>query len=113
VNAAKALSSDFEIPPSFSLKQHAQSRQAWEIGDGDSFEAVVDFTGDTGAVVAAKALGQPDDASVSLRRFTVRRADTFARWLFSFAGDATPVSPAALVDEYARLVERTSAVYAS
>ena len=29
------------------------------------------------------------------------------------AGDAMPVSPAALVDEYARLVERTSALYAT
>jgi hypothetical protein len=41
----------------------------------------------------------------------VRRADSFARWLFSFAGDAMPVSPAALVDEYASLVERTRMVY--
>jgi predicted DNA-binding transcriptional regulator YafY len=113
VNDAKGHTPDYEIPVSFSLKQHAQSRQAWEIGDGDSFDAVVEFSGETGAVVAAMALGQPDNASASLRRFRVRRADTFARWLFSFAGDATPVAPAALVDEYASLIERTRTVYAS
>lgn len=113
VNGAKAGTADYEIPRSFSLREHAQSRQAWEIGDGDAFEAVVEFTGDTGAVVAAAALGRPDDSSASLRRFKVRRADSFARWLFSFAGDATPVSPAALVDEYASLVERTRTIYAS
>lgn len=113
VNAGKKGTADYDIPASFSLKEHAQSRQAWEIGDGDSFEAVVEFTGDSGAVVAAAALGRPDEASASLRRFRVRRSDSFARWLFSFAGDAIPVSPQALVNEYAALVERTRALYAS
>lgn len=112
VNAGKKGTADYEIPPSFSLKEHAQSRQAWEIGDGDSFEAVVEFTGESGAVVAAAALGKPDETSASLRRFRVRRSDTFARWLFSFAGDAVPVSPQALVTEYSALVERTKALYA-
>jgi proteasome accessory factor B len=112
INSAKALTADYTIPRGFSLRQHAQSRQAWEIGDGDAFEAVVEFTGDSGAVLAAAALGRPDESSASLRRFKVRRADSFARWLFSFAGDATPVSPAALVEEYASLTERTRTVYA-
>jgi proteasome accessory factor B len=113
VNGARAGTADYDIPGSFSLRAHAQSRQAWEIGDGDAFEAVVEFTGDSGAVVAAAALGRADDASPSLRRFEVRRADSFARWLFSFAGDAMPVSPAALVDEYASLLERTRTIYTS
>jgi predicted DNA-binding transcriptional regulator YafY len=113
VNGARAGSADYDIPPSFSLKEHAQSRQAWEIGDGDVFEAIVEFTGDSGAVVAAAALGRADASSARLRCFTVRRADSFARWLFSFAGDAKPVAPAALVDEYERLAERTRALYAS
>lgn len=113
VNATKAGTPDYEIPRTFSLRTHAQSRQAWEIGDGDALEAVVEFTGDSGAVIAAAALGRPDSSSASLRRFTVRRTDSFARWLFSFAGDAMPVSPAALVNEYASLVERTRTIYAS
>jgi proteasome accessory factor B len=111
VNGAKAGTADYEIPKTFSLREHAQSRQAWEIGDGDTFEAVVEFTGDSGAVVAAAALGRPDESSASLRRFEVRRADSFARWLFSFAGDATPVSPAVLVEEYESLAVRTRSVY--
>jgi proteasome accessory factor B len=113
VNAGKPGTADYEIPSGFSLREHAQSRQAWEIGDGDSFEAVVEFTGESGAVVAAAALGRPDDSSASLRRFRVRRSDTFARWLFSFAGDAVPVAPPALVNEYSALVDRTRTLYAT
>lgn len=113
VTTAKLGTADYEIPTDFVLRAHAQSRQAWEIGDGDAFEAVVEFTGDTGAVVAAAALGQLDATSTRYRRFIVRRTDSFARWLFSFAGDAMPVSPAALIDEYASLVERTRTIYAS
>jgi proteasome accessory factor B len=112
VNRAKPGTPDYGIPADFSLRDHARSRQAWELGDGDAFEAVVDFRGATGAALAAAALGRADERSSSLRRFDVRRADSFARWLFSFAGEAVPVAPRALVDEYAALVARTRAVYA-
>jgi predicted DNA-binding transcriptional regulator YafY len=111
VNASRNATPDYSVPESFSLREHAASRQAWEIGDGDAFEAVVEFTGETGAVRAAAALGEPDASAPSLRRFRVRRADSFARWLFSFAGEAKPVSPQALVDEYASLGARTRALY--
>lgn len=111
VNTGKPGTADYEIPASFSLRTHAQSRQAWEIGDGDALEAVVNFTGDTGAVVSAAALGRSDESSTTLRQFTIRRTDSFARWLFSFAGDAMPVSPPVLVEEYEGLVERTRALY--
>ena len=112
VNAARPGTADYTIPAGFSLRDHAHSRQAWEIGDGDMFEAVVEFSGESGAVRAAAALGRADDASPKLRRFDVRRADSFARWLLAFAGDARPVSPRAFVDEYAALVDSTRAVYA-
>jgi proteasome accessory factor B len=112
VNKARASTADYEIPDGFVLREHARSRQAWELGDGDAFEAVVEFRGTTGAVVAAAALGRADASSPALRRFDVRRADSFARWLFSFAGDAVPVAPASLVAEFASLVERTRAIYA-
>jgi proteasome accessory factor B len=112
VNAARSGTPDYAIQPSFSLREHAHSRQAWELGDGDAFEAVVEFRGTSGAVVAAAALGRPDDATPALRRFGVRRADSFARWLFSFGGDAVPVSPRSLVDEYAALAARTRELYA-
>ena len=112
VNAARSGTPDYAIPLSFALRDHARSRQAWELGDGDAFEAVVEFRGTSGAVVAAAALGRADEASASLRRFDVRRADSFARWLLSFGGDAIPVAPATLVSEYEALVERTRALYA-
>ena len=110
-NSSQSRTADYEIPKDFSLREHARSRQAWEIGDGDAFEAVVEFNGNSGAVIAAAALGRPDESSASLRRFDVRRTDSFARWLFAFAGDARPVAPLALVAEYAGLVERTRAIY--
>ena len=132
VNRGKPGTPDYEIPADFSLRDHARSRQAWELGDGDAFEAVVEFRGTSGAVLAAAALGRADDSSgegspsvvpsersesrkphaVSLHRFDVRRPDSFARWLLSFAGDAMPVAPPALVDEYRALLVQTRAVYA-
>ena len=104
---------DYEIPVDFSLREHARSRHAWDLGDLDSLEAVVEFRGTSGAAVAASALGKPDAAGSSYRRFNVRRMDSFARWLLSFAGEATPVSPDALVHEYTRLVHETQARYAA
>jgi len=112
INPSKAGTPDYAIPPAFSLRDHAASRQAWEIGDGDAFDAVVEFTGQSGAALAAAALGELDPTAPSARRFRVRRADSFARWLLSFAGEAAPVSPTTLVSEYASLVERTRRVYA-
>jgi len=111
VNRQREGSADYEIPADFSLREHARSRQAWEIGDGDAYEAVVEFHGESGAVRAAAALGRADEVSPALRRFDVRRADSFARWLLAFAGDARPVSPPSLVDEYRALARRTRAIY--
>jgi len=110
-NTARAGTADYEIPADFSLREHARSRQAWEIGDGEAFEAIVEFSGDSGAARAAAALGRSEDAAPSLRRFDVRRADSFARWLLAFAGEARPVAPESLVAEYEALVKRTRAVY--
>lgn len=104
---------DYDIPSSFALRDHARSRQAWDIGDMDSLEAVVEFHGTSGAALAASALGRQDSAGPSFRRFDVRRTDSFARWLLSFAGDATPVSPDALVREYTQLARDTQARYST
>jgi predicted DNA-binding transcriptional regulator YafY len=112
VNGRGAQTPDYSIPAAFSLQTHAASRHAWEIGDNDAIDAVVQFTGETGAVRAAAALGMADASGGGRRRFRVRRADSFARWLLGFAGDATPLSPPSLLAEYASLIERTRAVYA-
>jgi proteasome accessory factor B len=111
VNGAKPGTPDYEIPESFRLRTHARSRQAWELGDSAAAEAVVEFRGKSGPVAAARRLGEPVEDAPDRRRFAVRRHDTFARWLLSFAGEIVPVSPPGLVAEYQELARRTLAVY--
>ena len=93
VNSEKPGSPDYEIPPTFRLRDHAQSRQAWELGDGESIDAVVEFKATTGTGTAALKLGTAIEGQPSQRRFQVRRRDAFVRWLMSLAGSAAPISP--------------------
>lgn len=111
VNGKSPKTADYEIPDSFSLRDHARSRRAWEIGDVDAGEAIVLFRGESGATMAARALGEVVEQDPSLRKFAIRRTDSFARWLLSFAGEVVPVSSASLVHEYARLLQQTRALY--
>ncbi len=94
---------DFEIPPAFSLREHARARQAWELGDDAPLDVLVSFHGESGQTVAAAALGQPVDDAPRERRFMVRRPDAFARWILSFAGEARIVSPASLAQQVVSL----------
>ena len=113
-NKSAESTPDYAIPADFRLRDHARSRQAWELGDGDAHEVVVAFTGDSGAVAAAARLGLPvesDGGDALVRQFTVRRVDVFARWLLSLAGGARPVSPAAVVDEFEAQRARVLALY--
>ncbi|MHB1225140.1 MAG: helix-turn-helix transcriptional regulator [Gemmatimonadaceae bacterium] len=98
---------DYAVPDDFVLADHARSRQAWELGDGDAVDAVVAFTGTTGAVNAAARLGAPVAGEPTSRRFVVRRSDVFARWLLSLGGAARPLAPATLVEEYGALAAAT------
>jgi proteasome accessory factor B len=111
VNTKKAQSADYTVPDDFSLRDHAQAREPWEIGDGDATTAMVEFTATTGATRAALALGRPVAGSESRREFAVRRPDAFARWLLSFGGDARPLEPVELRKEYERVATATLANY--
>ena len=113
VNTAKSQSTDYQIPASFRLAEHARSRQAWELGDGEAEDAIAEFSGSDGAVAAAARLGEPVDGAPSRRRFRVRRLDSFARWLLSFGGDARPISPPALVERHREIARATLARYES
>lgn len=113
VNPSSPSTSDYFIPMSFQLRSHAQSRQAWELGDGDVVEVTVDFTGEGGDVVAGAALGEAHPEIAGRRTFKVRRMDAFARWLISFAGEAKPVAPAVLIEEYRNCVAATLDLYVS
>lgn len=112
-NTMKESTPDYEIPSDFRLREHARSRQAWELGDGDAREVEVEFVRDTGAAAAAARLGAPVDGAPGRRRFTVRRQDAFVRWLLAFAGDARPVAPDDVVAEFEAQVRATLARYAS
>ncbi len=107
LNPTRPGTADYEIPAGFRLKEHARSRQAWELGTGDASAAIVNFRTDSGAATAALRLGEEVEGQPKNRRFRVRRTDAFARWLLSFGGDLVPVSPRSLVDEYRGLVKET------
>lgn len=108
----RSATPDYEIPEDFSLREHARSRQAWELGDGDVIEAVVEFRGESGAARAGAELGDPVEGHPRRRAFRVRRPDAFARWVLSFAGDAVPVSPPDVVRAVRALATATRALYA-
>jgi predicted DNA-binding transcriptional regulator YafY len=99
VNEAKAQSHDFVIPADFDLALHVRSRQAWELGDAEVREVLVRFLTSTGVTNAAMQLGEPVDGETVLRRFRVRRPDTFALWILGFAGDARVEQPAELASQ--------------
>ena len=111
VNPKKSQSADYEIPADFSLRDHAQAREPWEIGDGEAMKAIVEFVATTGATQAALRLGRPVTGSDTRREFDVRRTDAFARWLLSFGGDARPVEPPELRAEYDRAAAATLSRY--
>ena len=107
VNLVRPGTYDYKIPADFDLRAHARSRQAWELGAGDTIEAIVHFRAHTGAAAAAFRLGEAVQRHPQNRSFRVRRTDAFARWLLSFAGDIVPVSPRSLVDEFRGLIRET------
>ena len=75
-------------------------------------EGIVRFVSLTGETQNAHDLGSPDEADPRMRKYKIRRADVFARWLLSFAGNALPVGPKELVDEFNAQLIATTALYA-
>lgn len=102
---------DYVIPRTFSLSDHAKDRRPWELGDHAALSAEVRFAPADGATAAAARLGAPVPGKPDVRRFEVRRVDSFARWLLSFAGSATPLAPAEVVDAYAAERRAVAALY--
>ncbi len=98
---------DYAIPADFDLQRHAASRQAWELGDGDVTRATVHFRGESGHVLQGIRLGESAPDHAEHRTFAVRRREPFLRWLLTFAGDARPVAPPPLVEEWRTLVLAT------
>lgn len=111
MNAERLGTPDYEIPATFRLRDHAASRQAWELGADAAVKAVVEVRGDSGATIAAATLGQRVNGHPKRRRFDVRRPEVFIRWLLSFAGDMVPLEPKSICDEYRRQIASTLALY--
>jgi hypothetical protein len=57
-------------------------------------------------------LGEAVSGEPTMRRFRVRRPDTFALWVLSFAGDAEVVAPATMATRVQALAQATRARYA-
>jgi len=113
VNTARAQRPDYDVPATFRLREHARSRQAWELGDGDPVMARVRCLGASGPTMAALRLGAVVEGATDDRTFAVRRPDAFARWLLSFAGEMVPMAPPEVVGAFQELLVATTAVYAA
>jgi proteasome accessory factor B len=111
VNDARKQSADYSVPDEFRLREHARSRQAWELGDAGVVEVLVRVESPSGAAATAAALGEEVPGRADLRRFQVRRPDAFARWLLSFGGELRPMEPPEAVESFRRLVAETLALY--
>lgn len=111
VNEREPGTPDFARPAGFNLREHARSRQAWELGSGGELEAVVEFATPSGIAQAAARLGAPVPGEPTQRQFQVRRVDAFVRWLLSLGESARPVSPPALLAAYERQARETLALY--
>ena len=111
VNKARPQTADFAMPEGFDLRTHATSRLAWELGDTDAAEAVVEFTTQTGAASPWLQLGTEVPGHRNRRSFRVKSVDRFVRWILSFAGAAKPVSPQVVTDAFQQTARETLALY--
>ncbi|HKV52421.1 MAG TPA: WYL domain-containing protein [Gemmatimonadaceae bacterium] len=110
-NRSRPQSADFSVPQDFDLRQHARSRHAWELGDADAIDAVVEFVAPTGAAWPSMQLGKQIPGLTARRAYRIKSVDRFVRWLMSLAGAAKPVSPSELIEAYQRAVRDTLACY--
>lgn len=99
-NKSRPQTADFSVPADFDLRAHARSRQAWELGDADGIDVIVDFVAETGAAAPWMRLGAAVAGEPTRRAYRVRSIDRFVRWLMSLAGVAKPVSPPEVVAAY-------------
>jgi predicted DNA-binding transcriptional regulator YafY len=111
MNETEPGTPDFERPAGFDLREHAHQRKNWELGDGNWMNAVVAFSGHSGAADAAASIGAEVPGAPGQRMYEVRRVDAFVRWLLPLAGQAEPVSPPELVSAWRDAMDRTLALY--
>jgi predicted DNA-binding transcriptional regulator YafY len=104
---------EFEIPADFRLAHYA-AREPWELGDDAPIPAVVRFDFPLSLWAERNGKGERVETltgGAELRRFRVRQADPFLRWLQQFGGDARVVDPPELRQAQRRMARETLAVY--
>lgn len=111
VNTGRSLSPDFAVPPTFRLREHATSRQAWELGDDDIRVITVEIVGDSVDALAARGLGSAVDDFPLRRQFTARRINAFIRWALSLGGDMRILEPTDVREQFLREASATRALY--
>jgi predicted DNA-binding transcriptional regulator YafY len=113
LKSASGKTADYQIPAHFDLEAHAASRQAWELGDEDAAVVVVQFHGDSGHVLHGMKLGEAHGDVATERWFRVRRGGPFMRWLLTFGGEATIISPPEWRSRWRTLVQETLVAHSS
>jgi proteasome accessory factor B len=115
VNTRAPRQPDYEIPADFRVESYLQ-RAAWELGDREAgaIDAAVRFRFPASIQADASGWGElveehPDGSAV--RRFQVRQADTFARWILAQEGEAEVLSPPELREAVDRLAGEVAALY--
>lgn len=96
-NIVSPKTPDFEIPPTFQLRDYL-ARNAWELGEdnGSALRALVLFRFPASLWAERNGYGelhQNNADGSTVRAFDVRQVDTFVRWLLYLEGDAVVVHP--------------------
>jgi proteasome accessory factor B len=110
-NEKKPQSPDYDIPADFDLAAHARAKEPWELGEEPPEEMIVEVRGNSGSAESVLSLGAEVVGAARQRRFQVRRADSFVRWLMSFGGDVVPISPPSLCEQFRNVVSATLSAY--
>ena len=113
LSVATGASPDFDVPADFSTADYAR-RRPWELGDDEPEEADVRFEFPLSLWADRNRHGELVEEAAggaAVRRFRVRQAGPFLRWLQQFAGDAAVVHPPALRSAQVELARQTAALY--
>ncbi|HEX6587575.1 MAG TPA: WYL domain-containing protein [Longimicrobiales bacterium] len=107
---------DYDIPADFRLADYAQ-KEPWQIGESSDAAVTVHVRFEFPRSLWAERNGHGEkieelDDGATLHAFQVSQPDPFLRWILSFAGDATIVSPADMADDLREMARNVAAKYA-
>ena len=114
-NTGAPRTPDYEVPEEFELGEHVGG-EAWELGDEDegSVEARVRFPFPGSLWAERNRLGRleaREEGGAQVRRFEVRQADPFLRWLLSLPGEVELLGPPELREALRERARTVLALY--